>query len=112
MIDPFTLSSIVLSFALHIGHIGYTIYQNAPAIKAEIEKDVVIENHTIENHTIENHTIENHTEDVEKLENEFQKTVELIESANALLLINKKEIHLTIDIPQKQYDDTIFLSSN
>ena len=106
MIDPFTLSSIVLSFALHIGHIGYTIYQNAPAIKAEIEKDVVIENHTIENHTIENHT-----EDVEKLENEFQKTVELIESANALLLINKKEIHLTIDIPQKQYDDTIFLSS-
>jgi beta-galactosidase GanA len=107
MIDPFTLSSIVLSFALHIGHIGYTIYQNAPAIKAEIEKDVVIENHTIENHTIENHT-----EDVEKLENEFQKTVELIESANALLLINKKEIHLTIDIPQKQYDDTIFLSSN
>ena len=97
MIDPFTLSSIVLSFALHIGHIGYTIYQNAPAIKAEIEKDVVIENHT---------------EDVEKLENEFQKTVELIESANALLLINKKEIHLTIDIPQKQYDDTIFLSSN
>ena len=107
MIDPFTLSSIVLSFALHIGHIGYTIYQNAPVIKAEIEKDVVIENHTIENHTIENHT-----EDVEKLENEFQKTVELIESANALLLINKKEIHLTIDIPQKQYDDTIFLSSN
>jgi hypothetical protein len=90
--DPFILSSIVISFALHIGHIGYTIYQNAPAIKAKIEKDVIIENNTIENHTIENNTIENHTEDIEKMENEFQKTVELIESANALL--QKKEIYL------------------
>jgi len=85
--DPFILSSIVISFALHIGHIGYTIYQNAPVIKAKIEKDVIIENNTIENHTIENHT-----EDIEKMENEFQKTVELIESANALL--QKKEIYL------------------
>ncbi len=100
--DPFILSSIVISFALHIGHIGYTIYQNAPVIKAEIEKDVIIENNTIENntienntienHTIENHTIENNTEDIEKMEAEFQKTVELIESANALL--QKKEIYL------------------
>jgi len=101
MIDPFTLSSIVISFALHIGHIGYTIYQNAPAVKAEIvkiEKDFIIENPT---------------EDIEKMEAEFQKTVKLIESANALLLINKKEIRLTIDIPKKRSDDdTIFLSSN
>jgi len=83
--DPFTLSSIVISFALHIGHIGYTIYQNAPAIKAEIvkiEEDVV---DIIEN---PGHL----SQDVEKMENEFQKTVELIESANALL--QKKEIYL------------------
>jgi hypothetical protein len=32
MIDPFTLGSIVLSYALHIGHIGYTIYQNGYTI--------------------------------------------------------------------------------
>ena len=104
MIDPFTLSSIVLSFALHIGHIGYTIYQNAPAVKAEIVK--------IEKK--EDVIIENPREDIEKMEAEFQKTVELIESANALLLINKKEIRLTIDIPKKRSDDddTIFLSSN
>ena len=82
MIDPFTLSSIVISFALHIGHIGYTIYQNAPAIKAEIVK--------IEEDVVD--IIKNPTEDVENMEAEFQKTVELIESANALL--QKKEIYL------------------
>ena len=38
MIDPFTLSSIIISYAIHIGHIGYTIYQNAPVIKEEIKK--------------------------------------------------------------------------
>jgi hypothetical protein len=92
MPDPFTLSFIVISFALHIGHIGYTIYKDTPTIKAYIEKDVIIENNTIENNTIENHTIENHTKDIENMEAEFQKTVELIESANAIL--QKKEIYL------------------
>ena len=46
MPDPFTLSFIVISFALHIGHIGYTIYKDTPTtiIKEENvkeEEDVV-----------------------------------------------------------------------
>jgi hypothetical protein len=48
MPDPFTLSFIVISFALHIGHIGYTIYKDTPTtiikeenVKEEEEEDVV-----------------------------------------------------------------------
>ena len=61
MIDPFTLSSIIISYAIHIGHIGYTIYQNVPSTngkdtKKEIAKveekvigDVKYSNHIVNN---------------------------------------------------------------
>jgi hypothetical protein len=41
MPDPFTFSFIVISFALHIGHIGYTIYKDTPTtiIKEENVKE-------------------------------------------------------------------------
>jgi len=69
MPDPFTLSYIVLSFALHIGHIGYTIYKDAPTttIKAEIVKK-------------EEDVVEKPTHSEAESDVEFHKTVKIIKS--------------------------------
>jgi hypothetical protein len=64
MPDPFTFSFIVISFALHIGHIGYTIYKDAPTTI------------TSENVKKEEDVVKNTTQsDVE-----FQNTVKIIKS--------------------------------
>jgi len=70
MPDPFTMSYIVISSALHIGHIGYTIYQNKTCVK-NCEKDVV--------DMIKNPShIKKDLDDIEKKENDFQNTVKSI----------------------------------
>lgn len=70
MPDPFTMSYIVISSALHIGHIGYTIYQNNTCVE-NCEKDVV--------DMIKNPShIKKDLEDIEKKENDFQNTVKSI----------------------------------
>ena len=70
MPDPFTMSYIVISSALHIGHIGYTIYQNKTCVE-NCEKDVV--------DMIKNPShIKKDLEDIEKKENDFKNTVKSI----------------------------------
>jgi hypothetical protein len=71
MIDPFTFGSIVLSYALHIGHIGYTIYQNAPDTKDKDKKEIV--------------KIEENpnpiSDDIKQIGVEIQHTIELIQKS-------------------------------
>jgi hypothetical protein len=69
MIDPFTLGSIVLSYALHIGHIGYTIYQNAPATKDKDKEEIV---------KIEDSPISN---DIKQIGVEIKNTIDLIQKS-------------------------------
>ena len=71
MPDPFTLSSIVLSYAIHIGHIGYTIYQNKTSVE-KCEKKVVDVIQTKKD-------IQDQYQDIQK-DNEFQNTVNNIKS--------------------------------
>ena len=82
MIDPFTLGSIVLSYALHVGHIGYTIYQNgytiyqnAPATKDKDKKEIV---------KIEENVVKNPnpiSDDIKQIGVEIQHTIELIQKS-------------------------------
>ena len=69
MPDPFTLSFIVISFALHIGHIGYTIYKDTPTtiIKEENVKE-------------EEDVVEKPTHSEAESDVEFHKTVKIIKS--------------------------------
>jgi hypothetical protein len=73
MVDPFTLGAIVLSYTLHIGHIGYTIYKNEPDIKTEIVK--------IEHDDFENPT--NLSDDIKKIGIEIHNTIELIQKSES-----------------------------
>jgi hypothetical protein len=71
MPDPFTLSFIVISFALHIGHIGYTIYKDTPTT-------------IIKEENVKEEEEEEEEEDVVKkptqYDAEFQNTVKIIKS--------------------------------
>jgi hypothetical protein len=79
MIDPFTLGSIVLSYALHIGHIGYTIYQNgytiyqnAPDTKDKDKKEIV---------KIEENKPSPISDDIKQIGVEIQHTIDLIQKS-------------------------------
>ena len=71
MVDPFTLSYIIISSTLHICHIGYAIYKNCSIIKKEIVK---IEEDIIDIVKHPNHLIQ----DIEKINVEINKTIEII----------------------------------
>ena len=85
MIDPFTLGSIVLSYALHIGHIGYTIYQNgytiyqnAPDTKDKDKKEIVkIEENVTDMVKNPSHI----SDDIKQIGVEIQHTIELIQKS-------------------------------
>ncbi len=79
MIDPFTLGSIVLSYALHIGHIGYTIYQNgytiyqnAPATK---DKKEIVKKEENKPSPI--------SDDIKQIGVEIQHTIDLIQKSES-----------------------------
>lgn len=70
MIDPFTLGSIVLSYALHIGHIGYTIYQNAPVTKdKDKDKEEIVKKEV------------NISHDIKQIGVEIKNTIDLIQKS-------------------------------
>ena len=80
MPEPFLLSSIIISYVLHIGHIGYVIYKNRTVIKEEFVK---IENDVID--IIENPS--HLSDDIEKIKNELHNMEQLIESDNNIQII-------------------------
>ena len=80
MPEPFLLSSIIISYVLHIGHIGYVIYKNRTVIKEEFVK---IENDIID--IVENPS--HLSEDIEKIKNELYKTTQIIESSDYIQII-------------------------
>lgn len=80
MPEPIILSSIIISYVLHISHIIYIIYKNRTAIKEEFVK---IENDIID--IIENPT--HFSEDIEKIENELKETIKLIQPYDSINII-------------------------
>lgn len=76
MPDPFTLSSIILSYAIHIGHIGYTIYQTKTSVEKKVV-DIIETKKDIQDQVQDQVQVQ--VQDIQK-DNEFQNTVNNIKS--------------------------------
>ena len=103
-IEPFLLSSVVISYALHIGHIGYTIYQNSRSVETTVA--VAKKSDSVEVATAtEKVTAGNIKSDIEEINKEIKHTVDIMRSYETPPLNVTHSNKLHDDIDHKIYDD-------
>jgi hypothetical protein len=100
-IEPFLLSSVVISYALHIGHIGYTIYQNSRTI----ETNVAVTEKTAAVAT----SAGNIKSDIEEINKEIKHTVDIMRSYETPPLNVTPSNKLHDDNDHKIYDDDEYI---